>query len=64
MRMAIVEWCGYIFFVIGLVILCASVYYQSSEANHFRWGAIVMLLSAVLMALSKIYEVLVEIRDK
>lgn len=64
MRMTIVEWSGYVSFVIGLVALCASVYYQPSEANHFRWSAIVLLLSAVLMALSKICEVLVEIRDK
>ena len=65
MRMTIVEWSGYVFFVIGLVALCASVYYHPSEANHaFRWSTIVLLLSAVLMALSKICEVLVEIRDK
>jgi len=63
MRMAIVEWSGYIFFVIGLVVLCATMYFGNNPVDQ-RWSAIVLLLSAVLMALSRIYEVLVEIRDK
>lgn len=63
-RMAIVELGGYLTFGIGLLVLCADVYYGSSEGVNFRWSIIVMLLSAVLMGLSKIHEVLVEIRDK
>jgi len=63
-RMAIVELGGYLTFGIGLLVLCADVYYGFSEGVNFRWSIIVMLLSAVLMGLSKIHEVLLEIRDK
>ena len=63
-RMAIVELGGYLTFGIGLLVLCFDIYYDGSDRVMFYWSIIVMLLSAVLMGLSKIHEVLLEIRDK
>jgi len=66
MRMAIVKLGGYLFFGFGLFALCLDLYLQPRvlEGVNFRWSIIVMLLGAVLMGLSKIHEVLLEIRDK
>ena len=64
MRMTIVALVGALSLALGVFIVGGELFRVNMSMDGVRRGVFLILMSAIIIALGRIYEVLVEIRDK